>query len=71
MTRWNLSWDKGVALFLIFAVLLGSLLSDNFANASNLSFILRDVTEFAIIALAMTFLIISGEIDLSVASTSI
>ncbi len=69
MIRWNLTWDKGVGLFLIFAVLLGSLLSDNFANASNLSFVLRDVTEFAIIALAMTFLIISGEIDLSVAST--
>ncbi|MDA7715795.1 ABC transporter permease [Pontimonas sp.] len=69
MARFSFSWDKGVGLFLIIAVVLGSLLSDNFANASNLSFVLRDVTEFAIIALAMTFLIISGEIDLSVAST--
>lgn len=69
MIKWNLTWDKGVGLFLIFAVLLGSVLSDNFANPSNLSFVLRDVTEFAIIALAMAFLIISGEIDLSVAST--
>ena len=69
MARFSFSWDKGVGLFLIIAVVLGSLLSDNFANASNLSFVLRDVTEFAIIALAMTFLIISGEIDLSGAST--
>lgn len=69
MTKFGFSWDKGVGLFLIIAVVLGSILSDNFANASNLSFVLRDVTEFAIIALAMTFLIISGEIDLSVAST--
>lgn len=69
MARFSFSWDKGVGLFLIIAVVLGSLLSNNFANASNLSFVLRDVTEFAIIALAMTFLIISGEIDLSVAST--
>ena len=69
MSRFSFSWDKGVGLFLIIAVVLGSMLSDNFANTSNLSFVLRDVTEFAIIALAMTFLIISGEIDLSVAST--
>ncbi|HAA79726.1 MAG TPA: ATPase, partial [Microbacteriaceae bacterium] len=69
MSKFSFSWDKGVGIFLILAVLLGSLLSDNFANVSNLSFVLRDVTEFAIIALAMTFLIISGEIDLSVAST--
>lgn len=69
MRRFNFSWDKGVGLFLIFAVIVGSLLTDNFANASNLSFVLRDVTEFAIIAFAMTFLIISGEIDLSVASS--
>jgi len=69
MGKFHFSWDKGVGLFLILAVLAGTLLSDNFANVSNLSFVLRDVTEFAIIALAMTFLIISGEIDLSVAST--
>ena len=68
MRKWNFSWDKGVGIFLIVAVMIGTLLSDNFANASNLSFVLRDVTEFAMIALAMTFLIISGEIDLSVAS---
>ena len=68
MRKWNFSWDKGVGIFLIVAVMIGTLLSDNFANTSNLSFVLRDVTEFAIIALAMTFLIISGEIDLSVAS---
>lgn len=68
MSKFTFSWDKGVGLFLIVAVILGTFLSDNFANASNLSFVLRDVTEFAIIALAMTFLIISGEIDLSVAS---
>ncbi len=68
MGKFTFSWDKGVGLFLIVAVILGTFLSDNFANVSNLSFVLRDVTEFAIIALAMTFLIISGEIDLSVAS---
>lgn len=69
MIRVSFTWDKGVALFLVLVVMLGSLVADNFTNPSNLAFILRDVTEFAIVALAMTFLIISGEIDLSVAST--
>jgi rhamnose transport system permease protein len=69
MSRVNFTWDKGVALFLVLAVMWGTLVADNFANASNLACVMRDVTEFAIIALAMTFLIISGEIDLSVAST--
>lgn len=69
MSRVSFTWDKGVALFLVLSVMWGTLVADNFANTSNLSFVLRDVTEFAIIALAMTFLIISGEIDLSVAST--
>lgn len=69
MNKVNFTWDKGVGLFLVLAVLWGTLVADNFANTSNLAFVLRDVTEFAIIALAMTFLIIAGEIDLSVAST--
>ena len=69
MNRFSFTWDKGIALFLVLAVMWGTLVADNFANTSNLAFVLRDVTEFAIIALAMTFLIISGEIDLSVAST--
>lgn len=69
MSKFTFTWDKGIALFLVLSVTFGTLVADNFANTSNLAFVLRDVTEFAIIALAMTFLIISGEIDLSVAST--
>ena len=69
MSRFTFTWDKGIALFLVLSVTFGTLVADNFANTSHLAFVLRDVTEFAIIALAMTFLIISGEIDLSVAST--
>jgi rhamnose transport system permease protein len=69
MSKVSFTWDKGVALFLVLSVVWGTMVADNFANTSNLAFVLRDVTEFAIIALAMTFLIIAGEIDLSVAST--
>jgi rhamnose transport system permease protein len=68
MSRFHLTWDKGVGLFLIFTILLGTFSSEYFATTSNLTFIIRDVAEIAIIALAMAYLIIAGEIDLSVAS---
>lgn len=69
MSRFQLTWDKGVGLFLVFTILLGTFSSEYFATTSNLSFIIRDIAEIAIIALAMSYLIIAGEIDLSVAST--
>ena len=68
MSRFHLTWDKGVGLFLVFTILLGTFSSEYFATTSNLTFIIRDVAEIAIIALGMAYLIIAGEIDLSVAS---
>jgi rhamnose transport system permease protein len=62
------TWDKGVVLFLLISILIGSFGSQYFATASNLSFVIQSIAEIAIIATAMAFLIISGEIDLSVAS---
>jgi rhamnose transport system permease protein len=67
--RTNVTWDKGVGILLIVTVFFGWLASPDFATTSNLGFILQDIGEFLIIALPMTFLIIAGEIDLSVAST--
>lgn len=64
----QLSWDKGVVLFLVLAIFIGSFSSEYFATASNLSFVIASIAEIAIIATAMTYLIIAGEIDLSVAS---
>jgi rhamnose transport system permease protein len=69
MRKFNFAWEHGVAVFLVVAIALGSGLSEFFATTDNLSFIIQDVAEIAIIALAMTYLIIAGEIDLSVAST--
>ncbi len=64
----NLGWDKGVGLFLLVTIVFGWLITPDFATTSNLGFVLQDIGEILIIALPMTFLIIAGEIDLSVAS---
>jgi rhamnose transport system permease protein len=69
MKRLNFAWEHGVVVFLVVVIGIGSLISPYFANTDNLSFVIQDVAEIAIIALAMTYLIIAGEIDLSVAST--
>lgn len=69
MRKFNFAWEHGVAIFLVCAIGFGSTLSEFFATTDNLSFVIQDVAEVAIIALAMTYLIIAGEIDLSVAST--
>ena len=69
MKRFTFAWEHGVVVFLVVVVAIGSVISPYFANTDNLSFVIQDVAEIAIIALAMTYLIIAGEIDLSVAST--
>jgi rhamnose transport system permease protein len=69
MKKFTFAWEHGVVIFLIAVVGVGSVISPYFATTDNLSFVLQDIGEIAIIALAMTYLIIAGEIDLSVAST--
>ena len=69
MKKISFGWDKGIILFLVLAIVAGSFATPYFANTDNLSFVIQDIAEIAIIALAMTFLIIAGEIDLSVASS--
>ena len=63
------SWDAVVVLVLLAVVLLASALVDGFASGRNVGFLLLDVVPIALIALPMTLVIITGEIDLSVAST--
>jgi rhamnose transport system permease protein len=65
----NLTWDKGVGILLVLTVIFGWVMTPDFASTSNLGFVLQDIGEILIISLPMTFLIIAGEIDLSVAST--
>lgn len=63
------SWDKGVMVLLVVTAVVGSFVTPYFATSSNLSFVIQDIAEIMLIALPMTFLIIAGEIDLSVAAT--
>ncbi len=62
------SWEALLVLLLLLTIILGSLLSPYFFTAFNFSSMVRDFMEKAIMALPMTLIIISGEIDLSVAS---
>ncbi|MBL1103970.1 ABC transporter permease [Streptomyces sp. 5-8] len=62
-------WDTVVGTLLI-VLLLSFGFVDGFGNALNLSFLIGNTLPIALIALPMTLLVVSGEIDLSVASTA-
>ncbi|GAC1434884.1 MAG: ABC transporter permease [Ktedonobacteraceae bacterium] len=63
------SWDALLVVLLILAIVLGTTLSPYFLTGFNISLLTKDLMEKAIMALPMTLIVISGEIDLSVAST--
>ena len=63
-----LGWDRSVILLLVLTVVAGVVIDPNFGTGSNLGFVLQDIGEIMLIALPMTLLIVTGEIDLSVAS---
>ncbi|MEU7422939.1 ABC transporter permease [Streptomyces sp. NPDC040750] len=63
-------WDTVVGALLIVLLIVSSGSVDGFGNALNLSFLLGNTLPIALIALPMTLLVVSGEIDLSVASTA-
>jgi rhamnose transport system permease protein len=62
------SWEALLVVLLVAAVIIGSSLSPYFFTGFNVASLTRDLMEKAIMALAMTLIIITGEIDLSVAS---
>ncbi|WNV84614.1 ABC transporter permease [Umezawaea sp. Da 62-37] len=62
-------WDVAVIAVLVLFVVVASATVDNFASARNLSFLVLDLAPVLLIALPMTLIIVTGEIDLSVAST--
>lgn len=70
--RWSASlrWDGAVGALLVVVLLLSFGFVDGFGNALNLSFLIGNTLPIALIALPMTLLVVSGEIDLSVASTA-
>ncbi|MGV9391587.1 ABC transporter permease [Streptomyces olivaceus] len=66
----SLRWDGAVGALLVIVLLLSFGFVDGFGNALNLSFLIGNTLPIALIALPMTLLVVSGEIDLSVASTA-
>ena len=68
MTHLRFSWDKGLIVLLVVTFAVGSVVSPRFLTMRNLGFVTQDIGEIMIVALAMTLIIITGEIDLSVGS---
>src|SRR3954451_7796650 len=64
-----LSWDAAVVLVTFIVLVVASGAVDNFGTSRNFTFLLLDLLPIALVALPMTFIIVTGEIDLSVAST--
>lgn len=63
-----LQWEVLLVIVLILSLILGRVLSPVFLSGANLSNVLADLTEIALMALPMTLIIVAAEIDLSVAS---
>lgn len=61
-------WNTVIVVVTVLGLLLASVSVDRFATSRNFGFLLLDLLPIALIALPMTLIIITGEIDLSVAS---
>jgi rhamnose transport system permease protein len=66
--RWAARWETGLALVVVIIAVVGASVSPQFFTSNNFFNLGLSNGEIAIMALPMTLIIISGEIDLSVAS---
>lgn len=66
--KWLSAWEALVVVALAAVIIFSSVLVDGFATARFWGFLLLDVVPIALIALPMALVIMTGEIDLSVAS---
>ena len=64
----RVSWETILALLLLIAVAGGTLLNKDFLTADNWANLLANFVEIALMALPLSLIVITGEIDLSVAS---
>ncbi|GIF19653.1 rhamnose transport system permease protein [Actinoplanes tereljensis] len=69
MSRKLASWDTAIILLTVLVLIIASLAVDNFGTSRNFTFMVLDLLPIILVALPMTFIIVTGEIDLSVAST--
>jgi rhamnose transport system permease protein len=63
-----LRWEILLVIVLVLSLVLGRVLSPMFLTGANITNVLADLTEIALMALPMTLIIVAAEIDLSVAS---
>jgi rhamnose transport system permease protein len=63
------SWDGAIIVLTVLVLVIASLTVDNFGTSRNFTFLVLDLLPIILVALPMTFIIVTGEIDLSVAST--
>ena len=42
--KYTFGWDQGVAIFLLMTVVIGSFVSEYFANFDNISFVIQDLS---------------------------
>ena len=64
-----LGWDNVIILLTLLVLLVASLSVDNLGTGRNSTYMVLDLLPIILIALPMTLIIVTGEIDLSVAST--
>ena len=64
-----LRWEAGLLVAFLAIVLLGTIVSNKFLTQGNLFYLCISIGELAIMTLPLTLIILTGEIDLSVAST--
>jgi rhamnose transport system permease protein len=69
MSKRLASWDSIIILLTIVVLVVASLVVDNFGTSRNFTFLILDLLPIVLVALPMTMIIVTGEIDLSVAST--
>ena len=63
------SWDSIIIALTVFVLVVASFSVTNFGTSRNFTFLILDLLPILLVALPMTFIIVTGEIDLSVAST--
>ncbi|MET7281830.1 ABC transporter permease [Kribbella sp. NPDC005582] len=63
------NWNVAIIAITVLVLIIAAASVDNFGTGQNFGFLVLDLLPIALVALPMTLVIVTGEIDLSVAST--
>lgn len=69
LTGWLANWSTAIIAVTVVVLIIAAATVDNFGTSQNFGFLILDLLPIALVALPMTLVIVTGEIDLSVAST--